>query len=99
MRELNPVQKNGERLQVKYKDIKDLEAIEKKDFPVTKQVRIHSYSLQVEISEGQIIFRLDFSHNMSDDLLEICVSLLAKVKELDLFHKLQFLPAYIAEIL
>jgi len=61
MRELDLVQRNGERLQIEYKDIKDLEAIEKKDFPATKQVRIHSYSLQIEVSQGQIIF-LDLSN-------------------------------------
>lgn len=54
MMELELVQRNGERLQIEYKDIKDLEATEKIDFPPTKQVRIHSYSLQIEFSQGQI---------------------------------------------
>ena len=36
------MQTNGERLQTKNKDIKDLEAIEKKEIPATKQVRIYS---------------------------------------------------------
>jgi hypothetical protein len=35
------VQTNGERLQTENKGIKDLEAIEKKEIPATKQVRIH----------------------------------------------------------
>lgn len=52
------MQRNGERLKIEYKDMKDLEAIEKKDFPATKQVRIHSY---IEISQGQIFF-LDLSN-------------------------------------
>jgi len=32
---------NGERLQTEHKDIKDLEAIEEKEIPATKQVRLH----------------------------------------------------------
>jgi len=47
-RELDLVQTNGERLQVEHNDIKDLEAIEKKEIPANKQVRLHSYSLQIE---------------------------------------------------
>lgn len=35
------VKTNGERLQTENKGIKDLEAIEKKEIPATKQVRIH----------------------------------------------------------
>jgi hypothetical protein len=37
------VQKNGERFQTEHKDIKDLEAIVKKEIHATKQVRIHRY--------------------------------------------------------
>jgi hypothetical protein len=37
------VQTNGERLQTEQKDIKGLEAIDKKEIPATKQVRPHSY--------------------------------------------------------
>jgi hypothetical protein len=51
MKELVLVQTNGERLQIVHKDIKNLEAIEKKEIPVTKQVRLHSYLLQIEISQ------------------------------------------------
>lgn len=53
------LKRNGERLQIEYKDIKDLEAIEKIDFRATKQVSIHSYSLQIEISQGHKFFRLE----------------------------------------
>jgi hypothetical protein len=37
------IQTNGERLKSEHKDIKDLEAIEKKEIPSSKQVRLHSY--------------------------------------------------------
>jgi hypothetical protein len=37
------VQTNGERLESENKDIKDLEAIEKKEFPSTEKVRLHTY--------------------------------------------------------
>lgn len=38
------VQTNGnQRLEIDNKNIKDLEAIEKKDIPTTKQVRVHSF--------------------------------------------------------
>jgi hypothetical protein len=59
MRELDLVQSNGERLQIEHKDIKDSDAIEKKELPAFKQVRLHSYSLQIEISQRQINFRLE----------------------------------------
>jgi hypothetical protein len=42
MRELL-VQKNGERLQTENKGTEYVEAIDKKEIPATKQVRIHSY--------------------------------------------------------
>jgi len=42
MRELL-VQKNGERFQTENKNIKYLEAIDKKEIPATKQVRINLY--------------------------------------------------------
>jgi hypothetical protein len=51
MRELGLMQTNGERLQIEQKDIKNLEAIEKQEILVTKQVRLHSNLLQVEISQ------------------------------------------------
>jgi hypothetical protein len=56
MRELDLVQSNGERLQIEHKDS---DAIEKKELPDFKQVRLHSYSLQIEISQRQINFRLE----------------------------------------
>jgi hypothetical protein len=59
MRELDLVQSNGERLQIEHKDIKDSDAIEKKELPAFKQVRLHSYSLQIEISQRHINFRLE----------------------------------------
>jgi len=59
MRELDRVQSNGERLQIEHKDIKDSDAIEKKELPAFKQVRLHSYSLQIEISLRQINFRVE----------------------------------------
>jgi len=59
MRELDLVQSNGERLQIEHKDIKDSDAIEKKELPAIKQVRLHSYSLQIEIFQRQINFRLE----------------------------------------
>lgn len=38
------VQTNGnQRLEIDNKNIKDLESIEKKDIPATKQVRVHSF--------------------------------------------------------
>jgi len=40
------VQTNGETLQIEHKDIKDSVAIEKKEIPATKQVRLHSYRLK-----------------------------------------------------
>jgi len=37
------VQTNGERLETENNDIKDLEAIEKKEIPLTEKVRLHTY--------------------------------------------------------
>jgi hypothetical protein len=45
------VQTNGERIQIEQNDIKNLEAIEKQEILVTKQVRFHSNLLRVEISQ------------------------------------------------
>lgn len=59
MRKLDLVQSNAERLQIEHKDIKDSDAVEKKVLPAFKQVRLHSYSLQIEISQRQINFRLE----------------------------------------
>lgn len=56
MRELDFLQTNGERLQTEHLDIKDLEAIEKRETPATKQVRLHSYSLLTEIYQAQLFF-------------------------------------------
>lgn len=39
-------QTNDERHETENKDIRDLEAIEKKEIPGTKQVRLHSHSLK-----------------------------------------------------
>jgi hypothetical protein len=49
------VQTNGERFQTEHKDIKYLEAIVKKEILATKQVRLHTYSLN-KISQGLINF-------------------------------------------
>lgn len=40
------VQTNDERHETENKYIRDLEAIEKKEIPATKQVRLHSHSLK-----------------------------------------------------
>jgi hypothetical protein len=45
------VQTNGERIQIEQNDIKNLEAIEKQEILVTKQVRLRSNLLHVEISQ------------------------------------------------
>jgi hypothetical protein len=54
------VQTNGEKLQREHKDIKDLEAVDEKEVHVTKQVRLHSYSLTIKISMEKLTF-LDLS--------------------------------------
>jgi hypothetical protein len=45
------VQTNGERIQIEQNDIKNLEAIEKQEILVTKQVRLRSNLLRIEISQ------------------------------------------------
>jgi len=50
MRELL-VQTNAERIQTEHKDMKDLEAVEKKEIHETKQVRLHSHSLTIWIPQ------------------------------------------------
>jgi hypothetical protein len=56
------VQTNGERFQTEHKDIKDLEAIVKKEILATKQVRIHRYIHSIKFSQGLINF-LDLRHD------------------------------------
>jgi hypothetical protein len=46
MRELL-VQTSGERILTEHKDIKDLEAAEKKEIHETKQVRLHPHILKI----------------------------------------------------
>lgn len=50
-----PVQTN-EQIQTENNDIKDLVAIEKTEIPAAKQVRLHPYSIKMQIAETIFLF-------------------------------------------